>query len=447
MNQEHTGTRTAVPARLARLNRIWVAWASAAILAHAIVVLARLAPANNDFARWDYTGAMSLRIEGNPYTWSCPDAGLLPYHYPPLMAYLCYPLASFSVLTAAHVWAVANLLLTGVLAWQIVTLLVPDRFPSPTAHAKAWLCVWGLLTCYCPQVIGNALGQKHNLVAILVLGGLLSLRANNVVRAGIWVGTAALLKIFPGALIVALLAGRRYRAVLSTFAVCLLFALVTWQSTAYYLSSGILFGAPHKVAERQHYTDVLAGQHYVGLPGMADRLLTANDYSIPLANSRILRNGFLVIVSAVIVVPLGTLCLRRPRVEILFVTVLTATMLLLPAIGYYHLNLAVVVAVTCYRVLLDVRERKLLEPGLTPAAESLRPWTTTALVTAVVLTAIPVNYGLSNEIGVGWLSALYGLLHTRWGVLWLTPQTYGLIMLFAVCIQLGFARTNPTDLS
>ncbi len=424
---------------------IWLFGAVFCVFLNIIVLFAATNPATNDFSRWYYTGALSLRLTGSPYLYSAVEEGLLPYPYPPLLAYLCLPLSWASVTTATYIWAGVNVLLTGLLTFQFNTLLLPREGLSRKTRLQAFLVVLGLLMWYPPQLTGNVIGQMHNLVAISVMACLLSLRSGKNVRAGISLAVATLLKIFPVVMVISLIAPHRKRAMMAFIATGLLFALITWQTTWYYMSSGLLTGGEADPAEAQHYSDVLAGQHYVSLPSMAARMFTANNYSVPLFESRVCRNLFLVVTTSAILIVSIVFLRRRPHGEPAFAALICVSMLIVPAIGYYHLNLALIAVLVCYRSVFESR-RPDQDSDNGSRGHWHQRWMILGLVIAFLLTAMPVDYGLASSVCPEWLTPVYTLIHTGWGLFLLTPQTYGLLILLGVCLAVSRNEDDGEDL-
>ena len=105
--------------QIAELSPIAILGAIVIVGCHVLVVLVTLRVGNNDFLRWFYTGATSVRLCGDPYVFSDPQQNLLAYPYPPLTAYLLLPFAWMPRLLAGYAWAVINLIMTAILAEQI----------------------------------------------------------------------------------------------------------------------------------------------------------------------------------------------------------------------------------------------------------------------------------------------------------------------------------------
>ncbi len=374
-----------------------------------------------DFIQY-YIGAKNLAETGDPYSRTGRELGLatpMENCYPPLISYMCLPMARLPFDAASRLWLGFNLALTAVLAWQLVAA-IPLRGAS---HLRTWLLALGFLMAYPPQLTGTSLGQVSGLVAVLICGAYLGARADAGCWAGLLLGWAALLKIFPGFLIPGFfLAGRRRTAVVAAL-VCALFVGLTWEQHREYLRRYVMTA---------YYP--VAAQCFVSIPAMAARLFRENPYSIPAIRSEFLYKAAVVAGCAAIALGLARLLFSRPRGEWIIAAFLYAMMLVTPPSGYYHLNLALVGAALIYRGTSDAMAPR-LEPseGLEQTGKrsrSVSRW----MVLALILTALPVEYGLTNEAG-GSIQGVYRLIHSGWGTLLLTPQSYGLALLFVMCCR------------
>ena len=153
------------------------------------------------------------------------------YLYPPPLAAAATPLAALfptDYRAAAWVWTAlgAVLLVASVLAVASVERL-SERFPALSGRG-VWLLVAGALAF--PPVVGElVLGNVHLLLLGLLTLAWLGIRRNNGRGewiAGLAVGVAAVIKVFPGLLLFWFLLQRRYRAALGVVVGAVVVALV-----------------------------------------------------------------------------------------------------------------------------------------------------------------------------------------------------------------------------
>lgn len=165
-----------------------------------------------------YISAISWWADGNDlYDYAQADRvqGTLYFTYPPFAALLLSPLAvldpevTFGLFTAGSVVAVA------VTTWWLV---------RPLAHAQGWPSWYaaGLVTPLVlliePSRETLALGQINMLLIVLILGDLLFAVPRGWRLAGVGVGLATALKLFPGIFICYLLVTRRWKAAITASA-------------------------------------------------------------------------------------------------------------------------------------------------------------------------------------------------------------------------------------
>jgi hypothetical protein len=376
----------------------------------------------NDFIQY-YIGARNLAQTGDPYSRTGQELGLetaMQNCYPPLISYLCLPLAWVSLSTASQIWSGTNLILTGVLAWQLIVVLRPGSGPN----WRCWVLALAFLMCYPPQLTGTSLGQVHTLVAVLICGAYLCAQSEAERWAGLLLGCAALLKVFPCFLILAfLLAGRR-RTALIAVSVCVIFLCLTFDEHREYVQRYVMKG---------YYP--IAAQCFVSIPAMATRLFVENPYAVAAIRSEFLSKGVLVAGFAAASLGLSWLLFQRPRGELIIAAFICAMLLLTPPSGYYHLNLALLAAALHDRA------------GRGPIDERTESRETRSLdfnklsILCLILTAIPVEYGLTHADS-GITKNFYNLIHTGWGALLLTPGSYGLALLFVMCCNRAGGRVS-----
>jgi hypothetical protein len=401
----------------------WLVTSWTIILIYVFLFFTTYNPGANDFIQY-YVGARNLRETGNPYSRTAAEMGLgvgSQNCYPPLMSYLCLPLAWASPSEASYVWLCLNLIMTGALAWQLLAVLRPGR----DVGWRSWTLAFGFLMCYPPQITGTSLGQVHAFVAVLICGAYLCARSGAEGRAGVLAAGAALLKLFPGLLILAFLAAGHRRAALVAVAVSLLFVALTWGEHRDYLQEYVMKG---------YYP--VAAPCFVSIPAMATRLFVEGPYAIAAIPSPFWYRCVLVSGSSVVLIGLAWLFLLRTGERLVVAAVLCAMLLLTPPAGYYHLNLALLAAalLAADRRRADTRPSDAQSPGGAALSDRRTPRKAhLVLILVLLLTAIPVEYGLTDA-SAGLAKRIYVAIHSGWGTLLLTPQTYGLVLLFAICL-------------
>jgi hypothetical protein len=155
--------------------------------------------------------------------------------------------------------------------------------------------------CYFPQATGTSVGQVHTLVAVLISGAFLYDRSGVEGRAGVLIGVATLLKLFPAFGILAFLTAGRRRTALVATAVCLYFVLLTLQEHYEYVQRYVLKG---------FYP--VAAACFVSVPAMSTRLFTANSYAIAAFPSMLLYRSVVACGTGVILLGMAWLFRRRP---------------------------------------------------------------------------------------------------------------------------------------
>lgn len=139
------------------------------------------------------------------------------YLYPPPVAVAVAPLAALfptDYRAAAWVWTAVGAI---VLAWSVLALArserLAERFPVLEGRGR-WLLVAGAFAF--PPVVGElVMGNVHLLLLGLLTVAWLGIRrdtGNGDLVAGAAVGVAAVIKVFPGLLLLWFLLTRRYRA-------------------------------------------------------------------------------------------------------------------------------------------------------------------------------------------------------------------------------------------
>lgn len=150
-------------------------------------------------------GARAVLRGEDPVGVTSPERGW-PYYYPPTLAALLVPLGGWPLQAAAAVWFAvsAAALVGGAIAARRAVLGADAPWDGRDAA--------GLLLAALPA--GSALLRGQLGPALLGLGGgaLLAVGRGRQARAGALVGLGAAIKLVPGAVVVGLLLGRRWRA-------------------------------------------------------------------------------------------------------------------------------------------------------------------------------------------------------------------------------------------
>ena len=176
-----------------------------------------------------YLSAMRWWADGNPlYDYVQPDIvqGQLYFTYPPFTALLLRPFAAVGTGTAAAVFTVGTLLAVVVTTVWLVTPIARRR-----GLPRWWLAglVVPLVVLIEPTRETIFLGQINMLLVVLILADLLFAVPRRSRWAGVGIGLATAIKLFPGIFIVYLLVTRRWRAALVS---CLAAAAATLLAAA-----------------------------------------------------------------------------------------------------------------------------------------------------------------------------------------------------------------------
>ena len=184
------------------------------------VALAAVLPAlylpgtmHNFFDLKIYMAAMDWWAAGNPlYDYAQPDRvqGELFFTYPPFAALLLRPFAWLPLGATVTIFTVLTLLARGGHHQVAAGPADPSAPPAAPVHRSSWRC------CWCSRVESTretiTFGQINMLLVVLILADLLFAVPRDSRWAGVGVGLATALKLFPGIFIVYLLATRRWRA-------------------------------------------------------------------------------------------------------------------------------------------------------------------------------------------------------------------------------------------
>ncbi|HEY8533710.1 MAG TPA: glycosyltransferase 87 family protein [Micromonospora sp.] len=178
----------------------------------ACVVAYRYSSHHDFFDLKIYVRALRWWAAGNPlYDYVQPDRvqGALYFTYPPFAALLLRPFTPLPLGVTAALFTVVTLVAVVVTTWWLVTPLARARGVSRWWLAAA--CV-PLVLLIEPLRETITFGQINMLLVVLVLADLLRAVPRGSRWAGVGVGLATAIKLFPGIFLVYLLLSRRWRA-------------------------------------------------------------------------------------------------------------------------------------------------------------------------------------------------------------------------------------------
>jgi len=172
----------------------------------------------SDFAQ-DYWAAQALCDDKSPYdVWIVDKWGYsvpVVNNHPPFVAFLFIPLTFLSYEAAFFLWGIFSLVLyLGVLGGVLCELKI---------HLDVWqsVLVTGIALCWYPFLAHIALGQLSILLTGCIFLGWCCLRRGWDWLAGVLLGVASALKLFPALLVLYLILHRRWKAlsgfIVSTF--------------------------------------------------------------------------------------------------------------------------------------------------------------------------------------------------------------------------------------
>ncbi|WP_281892795.1 glycosyltransferase family 87 protein [Phytohabitans aurantiacus] len=165
-----------------------------------------------------YMKAMRWWADGNPlYDYAQPDRvqGELYFTYPPFAALLLRPFVEISLGTTFAIFTIGSAVAVAVTTWWLVSPVAERRgLPRWYAAGLAIPFVFAIE----PTRETIAFGQINMLLIVLILGDLLIAVPRNSRWAGVGIGLATALKLFPGIFIVYLLVTRRWRAAITASA-------------------------------------------------------------------------------------------------------------------------------------------------------------------------------------------------------------------------------------
>ena len=159
-----------------------------------------------------YMRAMDWWAAGNPlYDYVQPDRvqGELYFTYPPLSALLLRPFGALPLGATIAIFTVLTVAAIALTTWWLIKP-VAERRDLPLWYAAGLAIPLALLVEPSRETI--SFGQINMLLVVLILADLLFAVPRNSRWAGVGIGLATALKLFPGIFIVYLLVTRRWRA-------------------------------------------------------------------------------------------------------------------------------------------------------------------------------------------------------------------------------------------
>lgn len=385
----------ALPSSVARerrarlLNRVCLALA----LLWVVLVGFTLAPEPDDFQTY-WRGAWSVVQYGDPYFLIHGRQQPNMYIYPPLFAYLMLPLGFVSLRAGQLIWFGVNVtMLAGLIAMCIRA--------SHSVLARRYWGVLALLVAVAPPTrLSLQLGQVSILMALVMLGSFLLAR-RRAHLSGLLLALSCLIKVFPATLALYFLLRRRMAllwAVISGIAIGGISLLVHgFAPYANYLAK-VVFGRDYPYF----------GEHNVSLFGFWGRLLTPNDYGVALANAPLLARALVIGCGLLVLATCVWASLGRESAlgePLRFGAWLGAMMLVSPSNGTYTFVVLLLPLLVMLRVFELTNNRRVLL------------W----LCACAALLCWPPAW-------TDWQPWLYNRLHTGWGLLFLTPSFYGLLL-------------------
>lgn len=159
-----------------------------------------------------YMRAMDWWAAGNPlYDYVQPDRvqGELYFTYPPFAALLLRPFAALPLGATIAIFTALTIIAVVVTTWWLVKPVI-ERHALP----RWFTAIVAVLLVFAVESTRETItfGQINMLLVVLILADLLFAVPRNSRWAGVGIGLATALKLFPGIFIVYLLATRRWRA-------------------------------------------------------------------------------------------------------------------------------------------------------------------------------------------------------------------------------------------
>lgn len=392
----------------------------------------------SDFHQY-YQAALEIRQRGSlaalyqqysmryrPYDAADPAASLPEspiYPYPPFLAVLLLPFAWLGYPAARWLWLALNVALLGACLW-LTGQAFQLRLPRPVALG---LCL--LAVVFAPIYSSLHLGQISLALLFLVLLGFDLERRGRPGWAGLALGLAALIKLFPGFLLVYYLARRRWAAVAAGAATVIVgglvgLAVVGVESFRAYLE--------HVVPNQSVW---YAGLFNVSFTGLFYRLLTTNYFTHPGIDRPHLAALLAGAASALALGGCAWLWWRWRAADdgLSYGLGILAMMLATPINGYYNLGF-------CFPVMAALG-------AFTQRAEPLPRGIYRLLLVAALLVALPVEFAL--DVGRGsslarGAAAFQQTVRSGWLAALFPPSFYGLLLL-GVAVTWGMRRSGAAS--
>ncbi|MFI6758864.1 glycosyltransferase family 87 protein [Micromonospora sp. NPDC050417] len=181
------------------------------VLAAVVPVVYLLGTPHNFFDLKIYMKAMRFWADGHPlYDYAQPDRvqGELYFTYPPFSALLLRPFADLRLGVTVAIFTILTSLAVVVTTWWLVKPIA-DRRGIPRWFAAGVAIPLVFAAESTRETI--TFGQINMLLVVLILADLLFAVPRNSRWAGVGIGLATALKLFPGIFIIYLLAARRWR--------------------------------------------------------------------------------------------------------------------------------------------------------------------------------------------------------------------------------------------
>ncbi len=332
------------------------------------------------------------------------------YPYPPFLAVALLPFARLDYPSARWLWLALNLVLLAGSLW-IIARAFGVRIARPLVLPLALLAV-----LFSPTYSSLQLGQISVVLLFLLVLAFHLERRGWPAWAGVALGLTALIKLFPGFLLVYYLVHLRWR-VLAGAAATLLGGFLLTLAVA---------GADSYAAYLRHvmpYQDVwYPGLFNVSLTGLFYRLLTANQFTHPGVDLPGLARVLAAVSSAAVLAWCAWIWWRRPRAEegLAYGLGVLAMMLATPIDGYYNLIFAfpVLAAVAAW-----LQRSRPLPRG---------SYRLTLLSAAMVALPTEVSPGPGAGDLYRQMVSTQLAIRSGWLVAFFPPSFYGLLLLLAV---------------
>lgn len=288
---------------------------------YTIFIIIYHAPAAlSDFLTY-YTTAKSLLIGESIY--SSPNIQF------PFVSILFVPFALLPIYPAVVIWNIFSILL-----YLLNAILVIKELPIRLTKYQYYLLI-GIAFCWYPLLAHIGLGQVSLLVSTCLISGWALIRRNKSCLAGIFVGFACLVKLFPGIILIYFLLRKQWNSA-ATFITTILAGLIITvllvgeQDMYYYLSHGVLVDSQSHIVYPINYS----------LTGFLRRSFTENGWVQPIAVSPLIASMLTVLASLLVLFLLIKCLFRLPQTnygEDAAFSITLITMLLLSPISWQHI--------------------------------------------------------------------------------------------------------------